>query len=323
MMQTTVLVLEATNTLSFAAAVDPMRAANRHAAQPVFDWHFATPSTRDVTLTSGLVVPAAPLNRAPACDLLIVVAGFDPERQATPALCASLRRIATSAQVVAGIDGGPWVMARAGLLDGYKATTHWEDLQDFTQQFQNVTTLDARFVDSGARMTSGGAAPAIEMMLHLIALHNGAALADKVAGSFIYDISRGPARPQGRQSLRIPHTPMTARAHDIMQTHLEDPIPMTAIARQLGLSLRALQMQFRNRLGTSPQAHYLALRLADADRLVTLTALPLHDVALRSGFGSQSSCARAYRQQFGTAARQRRAAMLALNTASDAGDARR
>lgn len=321
--QTTVLVLDDTNTLAFAAAIDPMRAANRHADRPVFDWHFATPTNRDVTLTSGLVVPAAPLNRAPICDLLIVVAGFDPDAKATPALCASLRRLAATARTVAGIDGGPWIMARAGLLDGYKATTHWEDLQEFTQQFPNVTTLDARFVDSGARMTSGGAAPAIEMMLHLIAVQNGAALADRVAGSFIYDVSSTPARPQGRQKLGMRHSPVTARAHDIMQAHLEETVAIASIAQQLGLSLRALQLQFRARLNRTPQAYYLGLRLTEADRLVTQTALPLQDVALRTGFGSQSSFARAYRHHFETSARQRRASIDALNTASDAGDAQR
>ncbi|WP_299961621.1 GlxA family transcriptional regulator [uncultured Roseobacter sp.] len=320
LMRTTVLVLEETNTLTFAAAVDPLRAANRHAGHPVFDWQFATPTDRDVTLTSGLVVPAAALNRAPPCDLLIVVAGFDPDAKTTPALCASLRRLAATARIVAGIDGGPWVMARAGLLDGYKATTHWEDLPEFTQQFPDVITLDARFVESGPRMTSGGAAPAIEMMLHLIAMQNGAALADRVAGSFIYDVSSTPTRPQGRQQLGMRHSPVIARAHDIMQAHLEDPLAIAAIAQELGVSLRALQLQFRTRLDRTPQAHYLGLRLAEADRLVTQTALPLQDVALRTGFGSQSSFARAYRHHFETSARQRRRSMGGINRASDAGD---
>lgn len=319
-LRTTVLVLEGTNTLTFAAAVDPMRAANRQADHPVFDWRFATPEARDVTLTSGLCVPAAPVHQTGPCDLLIVVAGFDLDAQATPRLCASLRRIGRAAQKVAGIDGGPWILARAGLLDGHKATTHWEDLDDFAQQFPGVAPLDARFVDSGDRLTSGGAAPAIEMMLHLIALHKGAALADRVAGSFIYDAPARPARPQRRQPPDQRHSPVTSRAHDMMQAHLEDTLAVATIARRLGLSLRALQMQFRARLGITPQAHYLRLRLTEADRLVTQTALPLHDVALRTGFGSQSSFARAYRQRFGSAARHRRAAVSGINTASDADD---
>ncbi|WP_187432038.1 GlxA family transcriptional regulator [Roseobacter fucihabitans] len=319
--QAVVLVLEETNTLSFAATVDPMRAANRHAQRPVFQWCFATPGETDVTLTSGLCVPAAPLHLVTTCDLLIIVAGFDLARQATPRLHASLRRLSAQARHVAGIDGGPWIMARAGLLDGHRATTHWEDLDAFRQQFHNVDTVDARFVDDGSRLTSGGAAPALEMMLHLIAGFFGTHLSESVAASFIYDAAQLPTRPQGRRPLGSDHSGLTARAQDIMQANLEHPVPIAMIARRLGLSLRALQLQFKARLRVTPQSYYLGLRLVEADRLVTQTALPLQDIALITGFGSQSSFARAYRQRFGTSARGRRSSKGPLNTASGAGDA--
>ena len=302
-----VLVMQDTNTLSFAAAVDPMRAANRQAGRRLFEWHFVTPDARDVMLTSGLRVPAAPVQQVGDCDVLLVVAGFDLDAQATPALLASLRRLSRSARVVAGIDGGPWIMARAGLLDGHRATIHWEDLDRFAMEFPAISVENARFVDSGARLTSGGAAPAIEMMLHLIARWHGAALSDRIAGILIYDAAATAARPQNRQNLRARHSPATARAHAVMEASLDDPLPITVIARRLGLGLRALQMQFRARLETTPQAHYLTLRLSEADRLVCETAIPLLDVALATGFSSQASFARAYRGRFGTSARTRRA----------------
>lgn len=315
---TIVLVLDQANTLSFAAAVDPMRAANRQANRALFAWQFATPTNKDVTLTSGLVVPAAPLRQSQLCDFLIVVAGFDLDVQTTPEFCASLRRLASGARIVAGIDGGSWVMARAGLLDGEQATTHWEDLEDFADQFPNVTVRDARFVTSGTRLTSGGAIPAIDMMLHVIATHYGDALADRVAGSFIYDTSPASVRPQDRHPARARHSPGTRKAHNLMQAHLEDPLPITDIARQLGLSLRGLQMQFQSRLETSPQAYYLMLRLTEAERLVTQSDLSLQDVGLRTGFASQSSFARAFRHRFGTSARARRTADAAVSRALDA-----
>lgn len=301
-----VLVLQETNTLSFAAAVDPMRAANRQAGRRLFDWHFVTPDARDVVLTSGLRVPAAPIQQLGDCDLLLVVAGFDLDVQATPALLASLRRLGRSASVVAGIDGGPWIMARAGLLDGQRATIHWEDLERFASEFPAISVENARFVDSGARLTSGGAAPAIEMLLHLIARWHGPALSDRIAGILIYDAGSTPARPQNRQNLRARHSAVTARAHAVMEANLDEPLPIAAIARRLGLGLRALQVQFRARLDTTPQAHYLTLRLTEADRLVCETAMPLLDVALATGFASQASFARAYRARFGMSARTRR-----------------
>jgi transcriptional regulator GlxA family with amidase domain len=306
-MRTVVLVLNASNMLSLAAAVDPMRAANRQARRALFDWQFATPEVSDVRLTSGLILPAAPLQRVEACDLLLVVAGFDLQAQSTPALRATLRRLVRPSTLVAGIDGGPWILADAGLLDQHRATTHWEDLETFSERFPEVTTQNARFVAHGARWTSGGAVPAIDMMLHLIAQRHGTDLAEKVAGSFIYDSAVSPARPQGRPSPRLEHSPLTARAHRIMASRLEDPLSIAALADRLGVSARVLQLQFRAALKQSPRQYYLSLRLEEADRRVTQTDVPLQDIALATGFASQSSFARAYQHRFGAAARIRRA----------------
>lgn len=299
MTKTVVLVLQDTNTLSLAAAVDPMRAANRQAGKPVFDWQFATPEARDVTLTSGLTVPAAPLHRIDVCDLLIVVAGFDLQRQSTPQLMASLRRLAQNNTLIAAIDGGPWVVANAGLLNGQEATTHWEDLENFANTFPGVNTVNARYVAIRNRWTSGGAAPALDMMLHLIGARHGAVLARKVAASFIHTSQPAPTDPQLRHPHTSAHSPLTERAHQIMEAHLEQPLPVSDIARQLGQSPRTLQQHFQNTLGTTAKAHYLTLRLSEAHRLLMQTNTSLHMISLATGFGAQSSFSRAYKAHYG------------------------
>lgn len=299
--QVTLLVLDGSNTLSFAAAVDPLRAANRQAGQQLYHWRFATPRDVSVTLTSGLEIPAAPIHKLEQTDLLLIVAGFDLEAQSTSALGASIRRIAGTGATIAGIDGGPWVMARAGVLDGHQATCHWEDMESFAQEFPQVGLVNSRFQISDARLTSAGAAPAIEMMLHLVRARHGGSLAAKIAATFIYDLAAPTARPQTRRTA-LPHNALTARAHAMMEAALDTPLPIATLARRLGVSPRALQAQFKARLGTTPQAHYLSLRLSEAERLVTQTALPLQDVALATGFGSQASFARAFRAAFGKSA---------------------
>ncbi|WP_420013391.1 GlxA family transcriptional regulator [Tateyamaria sp.] len=291
--------MDETNTLSLAAAVDPMRAANRQAGRMVFDWQFATPEGRDVSLTSGLTVPAAPLHRIDACDLLIVVAGFDLQGQSTPQLMAGLRRLAGKDTMIAAIDGGPWVVANAGLLDGQKATTHWEDLETFANNFPDVDTVNARYVAAYNRWTSGGAAPALDMMLHLISDRHSSSLARKVAASFIHNSRPAPTDPQ----LRHPHPNMrstlTKRAHQLMEAHLDQPLPIHQIARQLGQGTRTLQTHFQTEFGTTAKAHYLTLRLSEAHRLLIQTDMSLHMISLATGFGAQSSFSRAYKAHFG------------------------
>jgi transcriptional regulator GlxA family with amidase domain len=301
-----VLVLESCNTLSFAAVVDPMRAANRLSNQRLFDWNYVTATGADANLTSGLTVSGFALSRLERCDLLLVIAGFDLDHHATPALCASLRRVAASGTTLAGIDGGPWVLAKAGLLDGYAATTHWEDLEQFAAEFPSVTTLRDRFHIDRNRMTSGGAAPAIDMMLHLISARFGSKLASRVAGAFIYDSAPDPSRAQLRMPPHPGHNAITTRANALMEQTLDAPLTIPALARQIATSPRALEHQFRTRLNTTPQAHYLHLRLGEAERLVTDTDLPIQGIALATGFASQSSFARAFRKAKGTSARSLR-----------------
>ncbi len=300
-----VLVLDECNTLSFAAAVDPMRAANRMAGRRLFDWHYVTATGAPATLTSGISVDGAPLRQLQDCELLMVIAGFGLKSHSTPALHASLRRIAAMGATLAGIDGGPWLLAASGVLDKHSATTHWEDLEKFSNQFPSVNTLKDRFHIDRARMTSGGAMPTIDMMLHLIRVRYGAALAARVAGAFIHDTPPDPARAQTRSG-NPGHSRLTARVSALMEQTLDAPLPIPDLARQAGTSPRALQAQFRARLNTTPKAHYLSLRLTEALRLVTDTDWPLLDVALATGFASAASFARAFHAAHGRSARSLR-----------------
>ena len=304
-LDTVVLVLDDSNTLSFAATVDPMRAANRHAGRRVFNWSYATAAGNPALLTSGLQVPGEAIAQCANCDLLLVVAGFGLASHDTPNLRASLRRLGKTGCTMAGIDGGPWLLAAAGVLDGFFATTHWEDLDEFATRFNQVNVQRSRYMIDGCRITSGGAAPTIDMMLHLISARFGNALADKVTSSFIYDPIGDSNRPQSRR-MSVRHSNLTARASAMMEQHLDSPPPISDVARQLGVSIRALEMQFQKRLGTTPKAYFLSLRLTEAHRLVTGTSLPLLDVALATGFASQSSFARAFKASFGQSGRQMR-----------------
>lgn len=297
-----VLVLDDSNTLSFAAGVDPMRAANRLAKRRLFHWHHVTATGAPARLTSGLNVPGAALSRVQGCDLLMIIAGFNLKTHDTPALRASLRRIAATGATLAGIDGGPWLMAEAGVLDEYSATTHWEDLDIFAERFPAITTLHNRFHIDRTRMTSGGATPAIDMMLHLIKCRYGAPLAAQVAGAFIYDTAPDPARAQSRSG-NPGHTALTARVSAVMEQTLDAPLTIPDLARRTGTSTRGLQAQFRAHLNSTPKAHYLSLRLAEALRLVRDTDMSLLDVALATGFGSAAAFARAFHAAHGRSAR--------------------
>ena len=294
-----VLVLPQASILEVASTLDPMRSANRHLGQVAYRWRVLSPDGGPVPLTCGIELPSSgTLEQARGADALVVIAGFRQAEVATRPLIAALRRAAARFAMIGGIDAGPWVLARAGLLDGYRATVHWEDFEDLAAAHPEIDVVQNRYVIDRNRFTAGGAAPAHDLMLHLIAQRQGAALARQVAGSFITTPREG-AEPQMQ-----PHTPRLdprlAAAIARMEQRLDAPEPIAELARSLGLSTRRLEMLFRTHLNQSPAAYALALRLAAARRLITDTHHPLAEIALRSGFSSPSSLSRAFTRAFAT-----------------------
>ena len=305
MLDIALLVLPQASIWEVAATLDPMRSANRHLGHEAFRWRVVSPDGVAVPLTCGIELPAVGgLAAAVGADVLIVVAGFQQAEMADRRLIRQLARIAGRFRAVGGIDAGAWVLARAGLLEGHRATVHWEDLEDFAAAWPGVDVVPDRFVLSGPRFTAGGAAPAADLMLHLIECRLGAPLALQVAGSFLYQARAG-AEPQvvPRRALADPRV-LAAVAR--MEARLEEPEWVSAIAAHVGLSVRRLEALFQADLGVGPGAYALDLRLQAARRMVVDTRHPVQDVALRCGFASQSAFARAFQRRFGVSARELR-----------------
>lgn len=303
-----ILVFDETNALSLSSVVDPMRAANRRAGKKLFDWKFATPSGALANLTAGIQVNAPALFRSPMADLLISVASFNVQPQISPRLITQLRTHAHRAQGIAAVDGGAWPLARAGLLDGYAATPHWEDYEAFSSTFPQIDTRRSRFVIDRNRLTTGGAAPCLDMMLALISRRHGPALANRVASAFIYEPTSDGATPQTQlpvADLAKKH-PDIAKALTIMSNSLDEPPTIAEIARNLNLTPRTLELRFQKALGTSPKSYFLSLRLSEAQRLAADTTAQVQEIALATGFNSQAAFARAFRAAYGQSVRELR-----------------
>jgi transcriptional regulator GlxA family with amidase domain len=151
--------------------------------------------------------------------------------------------------------------------------------------------------------------PALDLMLALIRARQGFSTALDVASLYIYDETSPASDAQPLVSLgRLrEREPRVAAAIRLMEGHVDQPLPVSAIARRVGISARTLETLFRGSVGTSPGAFYLALRIKAARRLVLDTRLSMADTAERTGFSSIASLSRAFRRQYGmppTAARR-------------------
>lgn len=295
-----VLVLPQSSILEVASTLDPMRAANRHLGYDAYRWRIVSPDGQAVPLTCGIELPSAGgLAAAKGADALVVIAGFAQWQGAGPAVIRDLSRMGPQFAALGAIDAGAWVLARAGLLAGYRATVHWEDAEDFAAAHSNVDVVPDRFVIDRNRFTAGGAAPAADLMLHLIRARHGAALSLQVAASFI-TTARSGSEPQMASAPLDPRLdPRVAAAMARIESQLDSPETAAEIAKNLGLSPRRLEQLFQAALGLTPAVYALTLRLQAARRMITDTRHPLTDVALRCGFSSASSLSRAFRRQYG------------------------
>ncbi len=302
------LVLPQASILEVASALDPLRNANRHIGHDAFRWRVVTPDGAPAPLTCGLSLPSSgPVAHAMGAEMLLVIAGYRLQEVATRPLIRELLRIAPRFALVGGVDAGPWVLARAGLLDGYRATVHWEDLEDLAAAHPEVEVVPDRFVIDRNRVTIGGAAPAADFMLHLIRSRHGAPLARQVAQSFL-TVARPGAEPQVTRRADPGLDPRVASAAARMEARIDAPETAAATAAAVGLSPRRMEALFRAALGTTPAAYALTLRLQAARRLLTDTRHPLAEVALRTGFSGPATLSRAFRRAFGHAPGQLRRA---------------
>lgn len=297
-----VLLFDGFSNHCLANTVEPLRAANTLSAQPLYNWQFLSLNAEPVTSSSGLqVAPHGTLQKSSG-DMLMVMPSYGFQAHGNWQTLAGLRSAATRYGTLAGLDTGSWLMAMANLLDGYRATIHWEELTGFTERFPEVDAVRERYCIDRDRITCSGAMAAFDLVLHLIGRDQGQALAVDVAQMFmIRESARSHAGGVGATSGYV------NKALALMQEHLESPLPVSEIARRVSRSQKALSVRMKAELGAGPAQVYRHLRLNLARKLVAETDLSIGEIALRAGYDDPSALTRAFRAEFGTTPRALRA----------------
>ncbi|MEX0923102.1 MAG: GlxA family transcriptional regulator [Rhodovibrionaceae bacterium] len=296
--------------LAFSSALEPLRSANRLSGSQRYQWHLISPEGGMVTTSSGIEVKttktAAEVERL---NTLIVCGGLKAERFEDKATFAWLRRLDREGVRVGALSTGTYLLAKAGLLDGYRCTIHWENLESFAEDYPNLEVSPELYEIDRNRFTCSGGTAVLDLMLSLIALEHGRTLATQVAEQFIHERIRerhDSQRMALRARLGISH-PKLLKVVELMEQHQEEPLSRSALAQRAGLSTRQLERLFRKYLHRTPTRFYLELRLNRARKLLNQTAMPVLDVALACGFISASHFSKCYREFFNRTPREERA----------------
>jgi transcriptional regulator GlxA family with amidase domain len=298
------LLLPQFSMMAFVSAIEPLRVANRLAGRELYRWEIVSKDGQSVEASNGMALVAvrAPED-APLYRMLVICAGFDPDRHYDRRIKSWLLRLSGAGSDLGAMDTGSFILARAGLLDGYRATTHWESLDSFRETFPKVEVENALFLTDRNRFTCAGGTAALDMMLHLISVQHGHRLATAVSEQFIHAQIRDPLdrqRMEPRVRQGISHTGL-ARAIALMESNLEDPLNAEKLADAAGLSLRQLERLFHRHFSMAPRRYYLDLRLQRARALLQYTDMPVVEIAVASGFGSAAHFSRSYHAWTGKA----------------------
>jgi transcriptional regulator GlxA family with amidase domain len=265
-----------------------------------------------------MLTPTASLGDVAAnVDLVFVCGGINVRDAVSPALVTVLRRLAAKRIPLGALCTGGYALAQAGLLDGYHATIHWENLSALREQFPRVLLSDHLFtVDRNRYTCSGGVAP-LELMLQLIDEKLGAQVSQRVSEQFIVERIRDADDRQYvplRAQVGNVHRSVIAVA-TMMEANIENPLPLEQIARQSGLSRRQIERLFQRHVNCVPKRYYLELRLKRARELLLQTSMPVMAISTACGFKSPPHFSKCYRGHFGrppTSERQpRRGAVVA------------
>lgn len=308
------LLLPEFSMLAFSAAIEPFRVANELSKRELYRWVVLSTDATAVTSSNGLKIdPHGGLDFLEQAWAAVVCGGRNSHLKPQPKVDSWLRKLRFHGAKVGAISDGTHVLARAGLLDGYACTIHWNCIAGFEETYPEIQVTDSLYEIDRDRFTCSGGTASMDLMLKLIELDHGRDLARAVGEHFMHI--------KIRESQTNQRTPLGDRFDldndklvailELMENNLEDPLPIATMGELVGVSTRHMERLFSAYFKSTPSRYYLELRLRRAKHLLTSSRLSVTEVGLACGFTSMSHFAKCYRVSFGVSPRIERRSLHA------------
>ena len=297
--------------LPLTTAIDALRLANRECLCEAWRWEIVTPDGAPTESSCGLPInPTATFAELHSTGVALVLSSWQPERGYQPELRQWLRRMDRRRALIGCVETGAFVLARAGLLGDSRVALHHESVPAFEEEFGKAFSAralyyDRQFACQGRRLSSAGGIATLDMLLALFARRFDESFATRIAGMLNYrrqpaePVAQGDARGGLRDTSLWRVNPLLSRCIELMQSHLEDPLPVAQLCAVLAIPDWQLRRLFRRYLGCSPADYYLGLRLSRAHDLLAHGQAPIKQIALACGFADTPSFSRAFKRHSG------------------------
>ena len=303
------VVFDGMQLLDLAGPADVFRVASLIGAAPAYEITTASVDGQLVRADNGITISpdtslTALRQSRRRIDTLVVVGGVGVDAVIADGRVARLlAELAPRATRIASVCSGALVLAAAGLLDGYRATTHWASCDDLAQRHPDVDVVaDRLHVHDRDRWTSAGVTAGIDLTLAVVEHDHGPELAHQLAGWLVVFVRRPGGQAQfSVQLLSQPaRTPAIAELQAWLPDHLAHDLEVDALARHAAMSPRSFARAFRAETGTTPAAYVEALRVEAARRLLETSDLTVAAVAGAVGIRHAETLHRAFRRRVGT-----------------------
>ncbi len=292
---TNVILFDGFSNLCLANAIEPLRAANDILGRSYYNWKIETLTGKRARSSSGLsIMPDGPVDVAANADRLFLISSYGYDAVFNQSLGKVMRAYLYNQKEIYGLDTGAWLMAEAGLLNGKRATIHWDVLSRFEEKFLSVQAENRPFVRDDLLVTCGGAMSTFDLILQMIVEDCGAGVGFDVENLF----KRVPSLQYQSEADELTDIGVTRKAMVIMRANLEKPLRLKLIAASLDVHPKAMERAFKKEFGAPAGQLYKRLRLNSVRDLVENTNANFADIAVRSGYQSASAMTRAFVAEF-------------------------
>lgn len=310
--------------LGFSSAIETLHMANWVSNKELYRFCTISYGSQEIFSNTGVKTVSDYLTSETPRDLdAVFVCGASPVTQNDhPAIEIWLKQLANRHIHLGGVCTGSYLLAKAGLLDGYRATIHWWDIAKLRDAFSHIFVSNHLFEVDQDRYTCSGGTAAMDMMLFLIGKQHGMELASSISEQFVCERIRTHEDPQ-----RIPlqarigvGQPKLVEAVQLMEANINEPLTPDDIAFHVGISRRHLERLFKSNLQTVPSRYYLELRLNHAKQLLTQTDKSIEVIGQECGFNSAPHFSTTYKHHFDSTPRDERKLSLKKKSNPDQKD---
>jgi transcriptional regulator GlxA family with amidase domain len=308
-----VVIVPPVDELDLVGPLQVFNSVNRLAGRPIYTIEVVTNANRLTVEGEGGVLSFVAKHHfrrvEGVCDSVLLVCGLGSRSVADAALSAWLNTMAVKVRRLGAVCVGVFILARAGLLKGRRATTHWKFGRELATLYPDVRVEhDPLWVKDGNIYTSAGISAGIDLALAWVEEDCGAGLAHEAARELVLFLRRPGGQPQVSVSLASQASEMTSiRELQIwIAEHLEARLSVDDLAERMAMSVRNFERVFTREVGTTPSQYVLQMRVEAARRVLERTNGGLKRVASIAGFGSVDVMRRAFVRLLGITPRRYR-----------------